>query len=383
MKKNLCLLLLLVIFSSCESQVGTAIGTAFTNLFTGKGFSSSSADEMYNEYKEKDANRLAPYDSSLEKCKDPLEALDMVPDKNANLFSKIKDKLCSCKAWGTCDKASCSCEKLCPKSFDILDRGQKNINSPENSLSFNNGDQAFYQQDSNYTGYCWGHALVTQRFNRLATFNSSYKKPFMGEGEESQRLRQYKFIIEKLDNNEPVEIMGFKNLQEFSSDPEVKDLLQESVKKNWAENAMSMQGLSMVTGSDSQGEEYYNKVFDDIEYRLKRHQEPAIVFNQVGDASTAHTVLVSDSGVDSATGRRFICVRDNNFDAAKISNCQKKMYLGKDGQLEYDILPPLIAPKKVGKMKVSYSENSNAVEQIKNLQDHCMKSKDCYSTGTY
>lgn len=383
MKKNICLMLLIVFFTSCESQLGTAVSSAFTNLFTGKGFSSSSSDEMYEELKEKERmSKDTSYISNSGACvSGAQDALVMVLDKTANQFSKIKDKLCSCKAWGTCDNKSCSCEKLCPEGFDILDRGVDN-DAPENSLSFNNGDTAFYKKDSGYTGYCWGHAVVTQRFNRLATFNPNYKKPFADEDEKSTRIKNYQYIIDKINNNEPVEIMGFKNLKEFSSDPEVKDLLQESVKKNWGENAMSMQGLTMVTSTRSQGEEYYSKLFDDIEYRLGKHQEPTIVLNQLGEGSTAHAFLISGSGVDQTTGERYLCARDNNFSAERISNCQKKLYLTKEGTLEYHIIPGM-PPKAIGNMKVSYTENSNTVEQVKNLKEHCLGLKGCRgSVGT-
>lgn len=180
----------------------------------------------------------------------------------------------------------------------------------------------------------------------------------------------------------PVEIMGFRSLKEFSSDPEVKDLLQESVKKNWAENAMSIQGLSMVTGSDSQGEDYYTNLFNDVESRLKRNQQPAMVFNKEGEATAAHTVLMSGSGVDKKTGERYLCVRDNNFDANTIDKCQKKMFLTKAGKVRYEFLTPYVAPAMVGKMKMSYTENSNTVEQMKNLKTHCLNSKNCNSTAS-
>lgn len=377
MKKNICLMLLIVFFTSCESQLGTAVSFAFSNLFSGQGFNSSSSDEMYEEYKEKERmSKDTSFISGSGSCQSGTEdALEMVLDKTANSFSKIKDKLCSCKAWGSCDNKSCSCEKLCPEGFEILNRGVDN-DAPENSLSFNNGDTAFYKKDSGYTGYCWGHAVVTQRFNRLATFNPGIKKQFTGEDEKSMRLRNYQYIIDKINNNEPIEIIGFKNLKEFSSDPEVKDLLQESVKKNWGENAMSMQGLAMVTNTRSQGEEYYTKVFDDIEYRLSKHQEPAIVINQVGEGSSAHTFLISGSGVDKTTGERYLCARDNNFSAERIVDCQKKLYLTKEGTVEYHMIPGL-PPKAIGNMKVSYTENSNTVEQMKNLKTHCLAYKGC------
>ena len=377
MKKQLTvsLVLLLCLFAACETQVGTAIGTAFGNLFSGNGFSNSSSDELYEKMKNdqisKGTDPLINSSDSTICSEDPIGEFILGKSTKDNI-SKIKNQLCTCKAWGTCDKKSCQCQDLCPKDFKILDRPHDlPLDAPENSLSFTNSDKSFYEKDSNYNGYCWGHALVTQRFNRLATFSPSYKKMFNTPDESSQRIRQYKYIISKLDNNETVEIMGFKNLQEFSSDPEVKELLQENVKENWAESAMSTQGLSMVTGSDTQGAEYYTKLFDDVEFRLKNHQSPAIVINEHDNATKSHTVLVNDFGVE-ASGERYLCIRDNNVKPEMSLNCKNKMTLKSDGTVYYSLWKATL-----GKTKLSYSENSNTLEQIKSLHKKCQTTKGC------
>lgn len=367
MKKNLLLILLALLFSSCESQVGNAVSGMFTNLVTGKLFSSSSGDELYEKMKEKNPGSSA-VDLLGSTC-EPLKDIIPLSNKNSSNLSKIKDNMCSCKAWGTCDKKSCSCDILCPDSFKILDR-PGNAATVENSLSFTNSDGALKNNDPTYTGYCWGHALVTQRFNRLASFQSELPKKFVGVDHEQERLREYKYIISKLNNNEPVDIPGFKNLQEFSSDPEVKNLLLDSVKDEWKENAMSAQGISMITGSESQGGEYYNQLFDDIEYRVNNHQQPAIVFNEVDNVTKAHTLLVSKSGRLS-TGQRYLCLLDNNRPPFEGENCFKKMILNHDGTVNYP------GWGFVGKMKLTHGENANTVEQVTNLKEKCRGDKDC------
>jgi hypothetical protein len=373
MKKNLLLILMAVLFASCESQLGTAVSGMFGNLVSGNLFSSSSGDELYEKMKEKSGNGLSA-DLGNSTCGDPLKDIIPINDNNKSNISKIKDNLCSCKAWGTCDKKSCSCNVLCPDNFKIFDR-PGNSDSIGNSLAFTNMDDAFYAKDSFYSGYCWGHALVTQRFNRLASFEANLPKKFVGIDHELERLREYKGIIAKLNNNEPVDIPGFKNLKEFSSDPEVKNLLMDSVKDQWQENAMSSQGISMVTGSDSQGAEYYNKVFDDIEYRINNHQSPAIVFNEEDNATKAHTVLVSGSGRMS-TGERYLCLRDNNIEPLYLQDCKRKMILNKDGTMNYPGFG------KVGKLKVTHGENANTVEQVNNLKVKCLGDKECIAKKT-
>lgn len=376
MKKIFLLILIIISTISCKSQIGTAVGTAFKNLFTGNGFRDATSDQIYEEMKTAKQNRdkfdpLKSGDTSSA-CLIPTKD-SMVPVKGTGYFSAIKDQLCSCKSWGTCDNQSCSCDVLCPNGFDIFNRGQSlPVDSPENSLSFTNTDSDFYSDYKDYSGFCWGHALTTQRFNRLATFDHKSPKKFIGEGEERNRISEYKYLIKKLNNNEPVDIPGFKNLAEFSSDPEVEDLLEDTVKKNWAENAMSSQGLSMVSSATPQGADYYNKLFDDLDFRLANHQQPAIVFNDRENPSKAHTVLVNGSGTNS-DGKRYICLRDNNFTPAKSLNCQNKMLLNSNGTITYDKW----FPKEIGKIKLSFSENSNSLEQMNNLKSKCLQDKKC------
>lgn len=371
MKKILPLFLIIILFSSCKSQIGTAVGTAFTNLFTGNGFKDSSSDTLYEQMKSAKLN--SKIFSSAEQASCLSETPYSVPLKNMSEIGKIKDQLCSCQSWGSCDKNSCSCEALCPNNFDILKMNNHDKDdSSDNSLAFTNGDPQFYKNYKDYTGFCWGHALVTQRFNRLVRFQKNLPKKFESEDNASSRLKEYKDIIEKLNNNEPVDIPGFKNLKDFSSDPEVKDLLQESVKKNWAQNAMSTQGLSMITSGEPQGADYYHQLFDDLEFRLKNNQSPAIVFNDRESPTKSHTVLVNGSGT-APDGQRYICLRDNNFAPERSLNCQNKMILTKDGTVTYSKW----IPNKIGKVKLSYSENSNLVEQISNLHAKCLNEKDC------
>jgi hypothetical protein len=328
MKSLFLLLIVLILGTACESQIGTAISTAATNIITGKAFFSG-GDSAYEKLKSE--NETNPFRIHSDGCQ--------VPDKSSSLIptiSKIKDKMCTCQTWGTCDALSCSCKTLCPDNFSILNRaGTAKDESEASSLSFTNGDQAFYNKDPNYAGYCWGHAVVTQRFNRLAKFDSTSSKLFQGRENDEKRRDYYKSVIKKVNNNEPIDIAGYKNLNDFSSNPEVRELLQESVKDNWAENAMTVQGLKMIATSETQGTDFYNSLFDDIEYRLNNFQQPTIVFNEKGNAVYSHAVLVSSYGKNDK-GERFLCLRDNNHVASETMNCRKKMILKNDGTIYYE-----------------------------------------------
>ncbi len=377
MKKNLIIYnIFIILFAGCDSQVGTAVSAAISNLFTGDMFSNSTSDKAYEELK---ANTMSNQPSNFSGNCGNESLSPILGSAEANNVSRIKDKLCTCHAWGTCDKLSCSCEKLCPENFEILNKS-KNItsDSAEDSLSFNNGDRDFYTKYKDYQGFCWGHAVVTQRFNRLATFYPEKSNKYSNPEDYLQRRREYKDIIKHINNNETVEIPGFKNLLEFSNDPEVKELLEESVKENWAQNAMSSQGLSIVASAKPQGAKYYNELFDDIEFRLKHYQSPAIVFNRRDSSAYAHTVLVSGSGVTSE-GLRYLCIRDNNYNVQNDFKCPHKMYLKSDGTVSYE---PWY-PSDVGQVQLSYTENSNTLEQIKNLHTKCKGDKNCDNKSNF
>lgn len=378
MKKNLFLLLISILVSSCETQLGTAVVTAMENVVTGKAFSGSAADVAYENYKKE----VSPT-PGISQDTNPIGSctqndIDLFPlsTSNADSLTKIKNNMCSCQVWGTCDANSCACGVLCPDNFSILNRtGLALDESNENSMAFTNGDPMFYKTDPTYTGYCWGHAVITQRFNRLAKFDASAPKAFpdgeLSEKELEQRHEYYESILKKISNNEPVDIPGFKNLNEFSKNLEIKKLLKELIKQNWATNAMSFQGLSVVATSEPQGSEYYNKLFDDIEYRLKNFQSPTIVFNRKGLSVMAHAVLVSGVGVEK-NGERYLCIRDNNDHASETQNCGMKMRLKSDGTCYYDGWY-----SDIGVIKLSHAENGDTVEQMKNLRSKCQGDKNC------
>lgn len=381
MKKNktihlFILLSMSVLLSSCETQIGTAIGAAFTNLITGRGFNSSSGTEAYEQMKsetlgQSDQSSAFGGGSGDSSCANTGDALSILNKRDSNNLSGLKDKMCTCEAWGTCDAKSCSCQKLCPQNFEILNRSKTaSDDSKDNSLSFTNSDPDFYTKYKDYTGFCWGHAVITQRFNRLAQFHPAREK--LGKNDPLIRQRELKSIISKLNNNEPVDIAGYKNLQDFSSDPEVKELLEDTVKKNWARNAMSTQGLHIVASGEPNPVEETKKLFEDIDFRIKHNQMPAVVFNDKNSAAYAHTVLVSGTGTDS-DGKRYLCIRDNNYAPERSYNCKNKMVLNEDGSLKYSAWPY----KTIGKLELSYTENSNVVEQINNLHSKCASDKEC------
>ncbi len=384
MKRNLLLLTMLVLFSACESQLGTTIGSTISNVFSGKAFINSSGDEAYNSMKKEAAS--TPSTSSITPTCASLDSIVPITDKDSGNMSQIKDKLCTCAAWGTCDSKSCSCENLCPKDFKIIKKLAAPSDAVENTLSFTNTNNKFYKNDSSYKGYCWGISLVSQRFHRLATYLPDAPKKFQGENQDKERINEYKKIIAQINNNEPVTIPGFKSLRDFSNDPEVKDLLENSVKDQWAENALSSQGLKSVTSTTTPPKSELNQMFDDIEFRLKNNMSPAIVYNDKNDRLDSHVLLVSGTGT-LPSGERYLCLNDNTFVQALNQNCNIKMVMQKDGSLKRTHGDNLvnkkgepIEPISVGRVALTHSENTNLMEQISNIHTKCAGEKGCPKT---
>lgn len=370
---------MVLIFSSCESQMGTAVRTAFRNVVSGDAFVSSSGDAAYKSLKDNYLQK--PVNISLSTTCTQVDTLGPILGIDTQDLSAIKDNLCSCEAWGTCDSKSCRCETLCPKNFGIFKKVDPyGFDSEENTLAFSNGDNKFVSESS-YKGYCWGISLITQKFNRLATFSSQPKK-FEGLDLETNRLKEYKNIIARINNNEPVTIPGFQSLYDFSSDPEVKNLLEDSAKEEWAKNAMTTQGLGMISSVATPEKKEMESMFDDLEFRLKNNMSPAIVYNTKKSRADAHVLLVSGVGKDPNTNERHLCLRDNNYQADMSMDCKIRMVLKADGRVIRQRVYPndaqwMIETEEVGKVALTHSENPSVVEQVNNLHAKCIGEKNC------
>ena len=250
-----CLLFILCLFFvSCDEQTYLAVKNILKNLPKDYDKIQAISTAEYNKLKDKTEQKKVALNSSspsASACKTPLSTI--IDPTNTQAILAVKNMICSCAPWGTCEAKSCECSTLCPDDFSIFaGEYSNNIRLPENNLSFNNNSKALYNNKEPSDGYCWGLSLVTQKFGKLAKFLPNSPKPFNTEGEERKRSAHYKEIIKNLINNKPVDISGFKNLAEFSADPEILDVLFKISKDEWAQNAMSMQGLRIVASSRPQ-----------------------------------------------------------------------------------------------------------------------------------
>jgi hypothetical protein len=360
--KKILLLAIIFIFTGCQDQAGVLVEGIFTNLFNGNLFESSATDKAYDQLKSKtDVESIVTPD-----CVTKTE--DIISGSIVSNLSTLKDKMCTCLAWGSCDKRSCSCDKLCPLNFEILNRGPQSTGSRiEDQFAFNN--TSIGKNYTSYQGFCWGFASLTQKFNRLATFSLMKKLPDSVEKDSFSKLDYYKEIITKIKNNEPVEIPGYSSLNQFSSDPMIQELLVPEIEDVWKANAASWQGLQSVREGERMKYSEYDNLFTEIEDQIENHQTPKVLFNQVGISGWAHVVQVQSVKKDP-NGKKYLCVWDNSYPLEYSLDCKKKMELSPTGELKYGFY-------NVGKIELPHDEKSETVAQVNNLQKNCSVKYQC------
>lgn len=379
MKKNkiIAFVLMMVLFAGCENQPAMLVGGMFKSMFNVSDWFSS-ADKEYEELK----NSKRYQEDVLAYCRDKSN------DKYTSI-QQIKDSLCKCMPWGSCDKGSCSCDVLCPTDFKIFNRtaAVTDQNVLENSMAFTNGSQKFYDSIQGYQGFCWGHASLTSKFNRLAVFDASKEIPYKGDVNQVDRIRYFESLIDQVSNNEPVDIPGFKNLNDFSKHPEIQPLLMKKVGSLWSKHASSFQGTKSVFDNSGLNKSESDKLISDIETRLANNQQPSLLFNQASQFGSAHVVLVQKIYTDPSDSQKYICIRDNNFSPVNHTDCGNRIKVKSDGSLSacrygYDIATrssKYICESEIGNASVVHNENRDSVDQVKNLHKKCAADKDCPS----
>ena len=180
---------------------------------------------------------------------------DKLPSINSNtnsIFEKLKNRTydpCELKVDTPRTK-----EQLC--SFSAKDF-QSLLCEKSGMMGFDNNGGLLGLQ----TGICWWHS----QFHRFATYqtfyNSKEKKPNPETKEGKKKIKKiFNDIIRK---RGPVEIPGYSNLYECTSDPKIKKLLQKRLQAWMAEDSfLKMQwykGLVVPTNYSKKAPDTYNK----------------------------------------------------------------------------------------------------------------------------
>lgn len=359
------------IFLVCACDQNTlGMGAAIKNFITlpiqgVKSLANVVSGKTYEAYKEKTREN----DTSAVICTEQSEGQQL------NNLIKVA---CKCEPWAYCRKELCSCEIMCPSNFNIFKRPNISIEpTPENTLSFINSPSAFKDYEMTQ-GYCWGHAAITQRFNRLGFFSPIKTPTYLGksivESKDPESWKNfYSNIIDKISSNEAVEIPGFANLGEFSSHPVIQEMLADRVAQTWASHAMSFNGLSSALGTSAMTKKETQDLIKNIKERLSYNQSPQLIMTAKDSAFYTHVVLVS--GIKEVGGETRICLNDNNYPAKMNSNCQHYLKVTQAG----DIIYPKSAwyGTTMGRIDVTANEDSDTVTQVASLTKYCRGQKDC------
>lgn len=264
----------------------------------------------------------------------------------------------------------------CKLGFEVLALNKHQfVPTQENSLTFRNHDDFVYPI-KNPLGFCWGHAKVTQKFNRLAHFRPDLKikhKP----GSRKWK-KHYKRIVKDIAlKNKPRIIEGFANLHEFSSDPYIEKRLGKAVGRNWADLAMNIRGLKTGLKKQNTKEERL-KILEQLKTRLEKNQIPTVTMHYLGENFTeTHIVVIwKDLGKDENGYHKF-CARDNNSEYATNVSCENYLLVNEDFdgpikymQKKYVDLEGLLFD--VGVI-LDYSEDSDTAQQIENMNKFCQE----------
>ena len=384
-KKNIILYSLFFLLLSCNQNQYGAL-TAAKNLVSlpyssVKNFFSN---RRYNDIRENSETTSPEETQDINMISCVQRQADSSPTHPLELYGDImnqtRELVCSCKPWGSCFKNTCSCSTLCPNNFDIFkkhpyEESTADLSTLENSLSFRNAESMELSTIEGTNGYCWGHASITSKFNRLGFFDDSDtemkdnldKAP--GSSERDQAIRYYKEVIDDIVDNKVRNIPGFKNLYEFSSHPELETYLSDKVAKSWANRAMSVQGLSTALRDKPMSMEDSKDFFNDVKEKLDDNQQPQIVFTKSDSKFTTHAVLVSDYILED--DKMTLCLRDNNNPPYLNQDCRSKMYISYTGAVIYNQWG------EIGRAEVAHNDNPDALEQFDALREHCLETKFC------
>lgn len=308
------------------------------------------------------------------------ETSPMNTDDYEGLMEATRDTACSCRAWGTCKKNVCSCSKLCPDNFDIFRKPPMkdsiaDLSKKENSLDFRNSGAMTLSDIKGTQGYCWGHASVTTKFNRLAFFQPSSTEmrdklnSAPNSAERKEAISYYKKVIDDVIDNKATNIKGFANLNDLSGHPDFQSYIANKVAHSWADRAMTFSGIGVALGSSKMSKTSSEKFIQDVIKKIENNHQPQIVFTKEGAVGMTHAVLVSHYIKEG--NRTILCIRDNNYSPYGNYTCRNKMYVDRDGGITYSAWGDL------GKVTVAHNDNSDALEQFSSLKKHCGKLKGC------
>jgi hypothetical protein len=399
------LVLPLIISSQCSTAIKhAAIRTVSAPIHLVKSIYSAVTPNKYKKLiKEENELQLSnsPKDST---CNTTPESK---VDGLSNAAVDIDKVLCKhCVPWArvsspapycapTCAGA---CEKVCPqKGFGILNEYKKKlIPNDDNKFHFRNSSAMFKDADSAlipFQGYCSGMVSSRRKFNMNAFFEpTSLPKDSRGnvlKRGDPKLISYYKKIVDKIHNNYPTEIPGYKNLGEFSRDPMIQDIMRKSIANEWADvtvmrstaNATAMYDPAL--NRESMTSEQGDKLIGEIEEKLN-HVGSATFYMGFGGAFNMHIVDATNiikSKDKKSMIKATVCINDPNYSGlqrtghsrsfknGELSSCSPCIDIYKDGYMSYE-------GQEIKQARVDHKQDEAAVTTaVKRLRKYCKNKK--------
>jgi hypothetical protein len=269
----------------------------------------------------------------------------------------------------------------CKKSVEVLAYNvQASEPTEENSLTFRNHPTVEEEERgklysvSNPFGYCWGHAMVTSKMNRIGIFRPNLSAPHKHHSRKWRKF--YKKIIRNITiKNKARIIPGFKNLADISSDKYIRRYLALAVQKSWARIAITLKGISAGLKKDNTLDEK-KELVSGITKRVLRTQFPQVIMHYLDEnfTQTHIVVLYKDLG-EIEPGIHRYCARDNNSEYQPNSICKNYLTINLN-----DDSPILYMQKKYYDLegiesqmgiKIAHNEDMETALQVKSLSKLC------------
>lgn len=254
----------------------------------------------------------------------------------------------------------------------------------EDSLAFRvyEGDDFKDSKFEEQQGFCWGHAVVTQKFNRLADFSPNEKlldkSGLPVESGSKEWVKLIKAKINSIIKNQAEMIPGFKNLHELSSTPPFDIHIKNQVAKQWAKEAMTFEGLGISLNSKVDSNKRIEKILNKLKLRIDQGISQQLIFTYNLYKFITHAVLVYKYIEDG--NNLTLCIRDSMRIPLPKESCQNKMTFEINSktnkyQIIYNNWGLIGGP--VGGIRLGPNDDEQAIDQIKNLSTYCRQKLRC------
>lgn len=232
------------------------------------------------------------------------------------------------------------CSQVCPSDFSIFKDAYQKMqpDTGEHLLDFLNEKKKFRRHHQRTLGYCWGHTTLTRKFNYLAYFDEDNKQEEFIPSKKNMRKwrRFYKKKIKRIMRGKATYISGFKNLREFTADPDILKMTKLKTVRSWWSHAVRMSAVPVFLTNFKRpmNIDEISTLIKDIEFKLSNYITPKIYMANMKKPMFMHIISVYNV-IHDEDGSTRICILDNHQYEDELRGCQTYLRAYPDGRLYY------------------------------------------------